>query len=251
MTTQVHFHDPVPALNGNGHVNGNAAGEVQALNGTPATRSSKQSSSSGKTIRYIEHYAHTSDFVARWGVLHYLCNYSLSESAPRFMGRVFERHGEGHQFNQHYLDNMFPLKRALEKRGGIGGSGFDGADEDAKGFMEEVVEWGVDGDEKRDEREGMEMSYLGAHGEPLDGGEESVMLRDMSPVSPGTIDRALKREFENGRGFTKNNELVNGDGKKRKMEFRVRDLSRLWLYVNGKSPKIDEVDVGIARMATI
>jgi hypothetical protein len=36
-----------------------------------------------------------------------------------------------------------------------------------------------------------------------------------------------------------------------KMEFKVKDLSRLWLYVNGGSPKLDEVDVGIARMATI
>jgi hypothetical protein len=36
-----------------------------------------------------------------------------------------------------------------------------------------------------------------------------------------------------------------------KMEFQVKELSRLWLYVNGRSPKPDEVDVGIARMATI
>jgi hypothetical protein len=35
------------------------------------------------------------------------------------------------------------------------------------------------------------------------------------------------------------------------MEFRVRDLSRLWEYRNGRSPKSDEVDVGVARIATI
>jgi hypothetical protein len=258
-TTQVHYHDPIPTLdgtNGNSHTNGPVSGRSEATSGTPAIRSSKQSSSSGKTIRHIEHYAHTSDFVARWGVLHYLCNYSWEVSAPRFMGRVFERQGEGHQFNQHYLDNMFPLKSSPERHGGIGNSGFEGADEDAKGFMDEIVEWGIDGDEKQDEREGLEMSYLGTHGEPLDGEEEAVMLRDMSPVSPGTIDCALTREFETGRGFTKNgssgaNEIGNGPGGKGKMQFKVRDLSRLWLYVNGRSPKTDEVDVGIARMATI
>lgn len=37
----------------------------------------------------------------------------------------------------------------------------------------------------------------------------------------------------------------------KEMEFRVKDLSRLWLYRNGKSPKINEVDVGIARIATV
>jgi hypothetical protein len=36
-----------------------------------------------------------------------------------------------------------------------------------------------------------------------------------------------------------------------KMQVKVKDLSRLWLYVNGGSPKLDEVDVGIARMATM
>jgi len=42
----------------------------------------------------------------------------------------------------------------------------------------------------------------------------------------------------------------SGDGME-KVKFKVKDLSRLWLYVNGKSPKLDETDVGIARMATI
>jgi hypothetical protein len=126
-TTQVHDHDPLPNMN-------NEAPRVNI------TKSLHQKSSTGKTIRYIEHYANTSDFVARWGVLHYLCNASLAPTAPRFMGRVFERHGQGHQFNQHYLDCMFPLKRSTEKNGGIGNSGFDGA-ADESAFMDTFIEW--------------------------------------------------------------------------------------------------------------
>lgn len=230
--TQVHYHDPIAPL------------DSQLPHNYPnSTRSSRQTSSSGKTIRYIEHYAHTSDFVARWGVLHFVCNISQSPTAPRFMGRVFERPGQGHQLNQHYLDSMFPLKPSPPDRPGIGGSGFEGVDEESE-FMDTIVEWGKNNDEQRDEREGLALSYLGAKGEPLDTREE-VLLRDMSPVSPESTLSALRGEFENGRGFTN---AVNGDERR---EFKVRDLSRLWSYRNGRSPKTDEVDVGIARMSTI
>lgn len=44
----------------------------------------------GKAIPHIEHYAHTYDFVSRFGVLHYHTNYSNDTFAPRFMGRLFE-----------------------------------------------------------------------------------------------------------------------------------------------------------------
>jgi hypothetical protein len=253
--TSVRYHDPLSTLpaptdeNGGMNVNGHA-------------RSTKQESTSGKTIRYIEHYAHTSDFVARWGVLHFTCNFSLDPTSPRFMGRVFERPGEGHQFNQHYLDAMFPLQpsdsspasstKSKREKGGIGGSGFAGAREEGNEFMESILTIGQDGDEKTDEREGVELSYLGTHGEPLEVKEREVLVRDMSPISPRTMSKLTNgAEFGNGNGFT------NGEGdekekqEERKMEFKVKDLSRLWLYVNGKSPKIDEVDVGIARMATI
>ena len=240
-TTQVHYHDPL--VNG-----GNDVVHVAQPN---TVKSSRQSSSSGKTIRYIEHYAHSSDFVARWGVLHFICNFSLAPTAPRYMGRVFERPGKGHQFNQHYLDNMFPLKKSPElkdgkSKGGIGGSGFEGAVDDCE-FMNSVVELGRDGDRKEDEREGFEMSYCGAQGEPLSAGEEATLIRDMSPVSPSSTLNAIRGGFKNGRGMTNG---TNGNGMQ-KTKFTVKDLSRLWLYRNGGSPKLNEVDVGIARMATI
>ena len=236
-TTQVHYHDPL-AINENYAVQGSLQPNT--------TKSSRQSSSSGKTIRYIEHYAHSSDFVARWGVLHFICNFSLAPTAPRYMGRVFERPGKGHQFNQHYLDNMFPLKKSSKTNGGIGGSGFEAASDQSE-FMDSVIELGKDGDRNHDEREGLELSYCGAHGGPLSENEEATLIRDMSPVSPSSTLNALRQDFTNGRGFT------NGDlnGVQKKEKFTVKDLSRLWLYRNGGSPKLDEVDVGIARIATI
>lgn len=255
MSTTVSYHDsvtaPSTATNGDGKAkNGNGA----TVSTTP--RSSRSQSTSGKTIRYIEHYAHTSDFVARWGVLHFTCNFSLDPYSPRFMGRVFERQGEGHQLNMHYLDNMFPLKRSADPKGGIGGTGFEGADEEENEFMESVMGLGgvEAGEEKKDEREGWEMSYMGTHGEPLSNEENEVLIRDMSPISPATMRKFVK-DFDGKRGLAMTNgkkeEAALDKEAERKMEFKVKDLSRLWLYVNGKSPRVDEGDVGIARMATI
>lgn len=56
-----------------------------------------------KAIRHIEHYANYNDFVSVWGVLNFI------KLSNRYMGRLFGRQGSGHQLNQHYLDNMFPL----------------------------------------------------------------------------------------------------------------------------------------------
>jgi hypothetical protein len=70
--------------------------------------------------------------------------------------------------------------------------------------------------------------------------EIKTEFRDESPVSQSV--------FANGNGFTNGNGNVEVKGK---AEFKVKDLSRLWLYVNGKSPKLDEVDAGIGGMSTI
>jgi hypothetical protein len=227
-TTHVHYHDSlINGEDGTAHVS------------QPTTTKSNQRSSNGKTIRYIEHYAQTSDFVAQWGVLHFTSTPNPAPTAPRYMGRVFERTGKGHQFNQHYLDNMFPLVPSRDPAGGVGGSGFEGAAKRCE-FMDSVVEMGK-GDKNQDEREGFEMSFFGAKGDSEE--DQATVIANLSPVSPASTFNALATPFSHGRGFT------NGDFQEKK--YTVKDLSRLWLYLNGGSPKLDEVDMGIARIATI
>jgi hypothetical protein len=106
-----------------------------------------------RTIRHIEHYANSKDFVSRWGVLHFKRETALQHSRGiinglkaivmsdqtetklkrrstdsdvygytelqaswnSYHGAVFERVGSGHQFNQHYLDNMFPLDESMRR----------------------------------------------------------------------------------------------------------------------------------------
>lgn len=105
----------------------------------------------GRAIRHIEHYANSMDFVSRWGVLHFKkrtaqqdgqtivygehSNILSEQPVPKkglnilqvkkhnkldedwnaYEGACFERNGSGHQFNQHYLDNMFPLDDSRTK----------------------------------------------------------------------------------------------------------------------------------------
>ncbi|PQE28059.1 alpha beta-Hydrolase protein [Rutstroemia sp. NJR-2017a WRK4] len=187
---------------------------VTTLNdkGPDAKKLHMHKSGNGKTIPHIEHYAHTYDFVSRWGVLYYTRNPPTEASAPRFMGRVFEKEVSGHMFVQHYLDGMFPLSKSVRKRlrgSGVTGNGeglgngwdWDSVDEGSQ-FMGAVVENGTKmgvrpGDKLG--REGWNVSYCGGHGQEEEG---TVGRRD----KPGT-------------------------------DYMVGELSRLWLYRNGRSPK--------------
>ncbi|KKY29644.1 hypothetical protein UCDDA912_g10440 [Diaporthe ampelina] len=104
-----------------------------------------------RAVGHIEHYANSNDFVARWGVIHFKKktaaqserefaanagaavyskgtdhahfiqpyteirqNDSVEQKWNSYHGDLFERDGSGHQLNQHYLDNMFPLDKAMK-----------------------------------------------------------------------------------------------------------------------------------------
>ncbi|KAF9776477.1 hypothetical protein IL306_005333 [Fusarium sp. DS 682] len=64
-------------------------------------------------IPHIEHYVNEKDFACRFGVLNFTRHYTQNEN--RFAGKVFINRGGGHQLNQHYLDDMFPLDKNLQK----------------------------------------------------------------------------------------------------------------------------------------
>jgi hypothetical protein len=278
LTPEIHYRDAPPTL--------------QTSLNDKTRRKHHTTSPNDKTIRYIEHYAHTLDFVAQWGVLHFTSLSLISSPlTPRFMGRVFERQGRGHQMNQHYLDSMFPLKKAPCSTGGIGGSGFIGVDlaacEVEGGFMGSALDLTPDDKpekkskekaEQEDDcgaREDLESSIVGAHGSPLSSlldymregeDENEVLLRDMSPNSTFHILRHGFTSSSDGSGSGSGsgavNRNVNGDGdggmeemvngvEERTVKLKVKDLSRLWLYVNGRSPRADEMDFKVARMSTM
>ncbi|KAJ9148626.1 p-hydroxylaminobenzoate lyase [Pleurostoma richardsiae] len=178
---------------------------------------------SDRAIGHIEHYAHTTDFVALWGVLHFARSATATHTLPRFIGRLFARTSDrgGHQFCQHYLDGMFPLEKDS-----ITGE-FLGCAETNNEFMESEVALGKDGDEATDAREAFESSWLGDMTAEERRGEEDVEVHlGESPVATA------------GSGFTP---------VMRRRRRKVKELSRLWQYRNGKSPPTN----GILRTATL
>ncbi|CAK7217016.1 hypothetical protein SEUCBS140593_003062 [Sporothrix eucalyptigena] len=183
---------------------------------------------SGQAIGHIEHYAHTSDFVALWGVLHFVSSVPKTHSMPRFLGRVFARNSPrgGHQFCQHYLDGMFPLARHPQTNEILGCA------ETGNEFMESEVEVGRDGDESAVVHEAFERSWLAAlggegeaEGESENGGAPPLVeIHANSPI--------LARQASHSRPV------------------KVKDVSRLWQYRNGKSPD-DSFTRGLSRLATM
>ena len=185
--------------------NGDTVNPPPALVRESSSLSSRTSSAAtDRAIGHVEHYAHSTDFVAIWGVLHFATNKMGSPELPRFIGRLFARSTGrgGHQLNQHYLDGMFPLRRDS-----VTGH-FTGADEN-NAFMSEIVKLGEEGRAMENAREAFDISYAGAKGF-------------------GTGDVATPVEVHGLSIRKKSNRPVT-----------VRDLSRLWKYRNGKSPEAD------------
>ncbi|KAH7322858.1 hypothetical protein B0I35DRAFT_426607 [Stachybotrys elegans] len=188
---------------------------------TSSTLSTRTSTAAkDRAIGHVEHYAHSTDFVAMWGVLHFATNKLGSHQLPRFIGRLFAHStdGGGHQFNQHYLNGMFPLKKDPHT------GEFTGADENNE-FMEELIKLGKEGAAVDNTREAFIMSYHGTEG-----------------FGSGEIRTPVEVHGVSGRKRVKN-------------EVRVKHLSRLWSYRNGQSPQetppLLVSDVTGARAATM
>ncbi|KAK2609821.1 hypothetical protein N8I77_003300 [Diaporthe amygdali] len=127
---------------------GNAANHFN----DPRTSEDEESAPGGfdkRAVGHIEHYANSDDFVARWGVIHFkektafekreydfttqatvysrdtdhanlIRQYvkirhddSVEQTWNSYHGNLFKRNGSGHQLNQHYLDNIFPLDQDM------------------------------------------------------------------------------------------------------------------------------------------
>jgi hypothetical protein len=199
----------------------------------------------GKAIRHVEHYANSLDALARLGVLgSSVSNIFMGNVARKrtnFAGSIFESCGKGGQLFCHdYLDEMFPLKRCAEGEG-IGGSGFEGALETQNRFMESMLFLSA---EDMIAREGWEMSYFGVHGELFQTSAEEERVG--TDISSNLFGSRMRRDIHERKLsqllFGQTRDLHNGADPPGRYEFKVKDMSRLWLYVNGKRPK-DRTDL--------
>ncbi|EGO55384.1 hypothetical protein NEUTE1DRAFT_85645 [Neurospora tetrasperma FGSC 2508] len=201
---------------------------------TSETSAITPSAVSGRAIGHIEHYAHTTDFVALWGILHFATSIPGQHTMPRFIGRVFARTTTrgGHQLCQHYLDGMFPLEKDPKT------GAFLGCAETGNEFMESEITVGEAGSEMTAAKEAMEISWLAngiTNGIIVGGGE-------------GNGDEAVGGiAVYGGHSPVEQRRRVRTRRESKPAKVKVKDLSRLWQYRNGKSPN----DTPPMRTATV
>ncbi|KAL8715185.1 MAG: hypothetical protein Q9220_001143 [cf. Caloplaca sp. 1 TL-2023] len=183
-------------------------------------------STSRDTIRHIEHYANEYDMVPRWGVL-----YAISSLLTnRYAGDVFVRMGAtGHLFVPHYMDPIFPLPGAKTSNKPTSNGHSNGhAIEEARSFLDALVQVDEDTPIKRANTE-----------------DESLVQLKGKQVN-GTVSYGDANPTINGHGGSVMNGGANGFGseaeelaelERRAKGKKVKELSRLWLYLGGKSPK--------------
>ncbi|KAK3347906.1 hypothetical protein B0H65DRAFT_158653 [Neurospora tetraspora] len=191
---------------------------------TSETSAITPSAVSGRAIGHIEHYAHTTDFVALWGILHFATSIPGQRTMPRFIGRVFARTTVrgGHQLCQHYLDGMFPLEKDAKT------GAFLGCAETGNEFMESEITVGEAGSEMTAAKEAMEISWLAngiANGIVSGGGEGNG---DEAAVGGIAVYGGHSPVERRGRVRTRRESMP--------AKVKVKDLSRLWQYRNGRSP---------------
>jgi len=191
---------------------GNAASHFNNPRKTGTPKNSPLSTTDDFCVGHIEHYVNERDMVPRWGVL-----YNVMQILDnRFSGRIFVRMGaSGHMFNQHYLDAMFPLDHAL-----------------AGVFLDQVVNVDEKLALRRESKAVQQISAMRREsmkqlptGEVLDWGD-----KDRIPV-----DIIVNGEAPSGG----DNVLINFVDSQIGSDARgktVRQLSRLWKYVDGGNP---------------
>lgn len=239
------------------------------------TGNSPRSSSAVRAIRHVEHYAYTTDFVALWGVLHFATARPATRVIPRFLGRLFAYTSPdgrgGHQLVQHYLDGMFPLERDpatgrfvgcretenafMESTVEIHGGGGEGPHGDAgrdagKDAGAKDGCGGGEGEEKGRQREDVGRCWEASDSSSSSSSDSEFDVEE-DLRRRGRRGEANRREEDNIAKKKKKRaprdaavEVHNGESPvalRRKLgldtdKVKVKELSRLWKYRNGRSP---------------
>ncbi|OBT69096.1 hypothetical protein VE03_01395 [Pseudogymnoascus sp. 23342-1-I1] len=193
-------------------------------------------------ISYIEHYANERDFVSRWGILHSInplpavakskamktealaaaggeVGVQAGKARGGYQGRVFEVPESGHLLGQHYLDRLFPLDR--RGREVVFGEG---------GVQDMHVHFGGEGEEDPEHPEKFvrvsDARYPFTSFDLPDTKVETSLHRPSTPVAQSSNgELAVETEAD---AVYRAPRATTG--------LKVKDLSRLYMYVNGGSP---------------
>lgn len=171
-----------------------------------------------RVIQHMEHYVNGDDLVPRWGVLQGV----QKRLENRYCGKVFVRNkATGHMLNQHYLGYMFPLPQQ----------------EDKVGFLDREVSFDTDAALNR-ERIANRL-WMTLQGKTPEG-----VIRDVSGAK--IPSHSAHEAYEESLNMEVEGEMLEGEAENAINEisfepfgqgaYKVRDLSRLWMYMGGKDP---------------
>jgi hypothetical protein len=200
-----------------------------------------------RVIPHIEHYCNSQDMVTRWGALYS----ARSILQNRFCGHIFINEGaSGHMLNQHYLSDMFPLH---EKRAGAGHAKGTSSDSKHHGvpFLDRIVNLDTATVTQRKSNLVHQLAVMRHESAPLDPNDHSHAAH--SSEVHDVHDIKSKSEHEDllltlGEGTKLQSKDLSGAEGSRISVVKlphpddtyegktVRQLSRLWRYLDGGDP---------------
>jgi hypothetical protein len=201
-----------------------------------------------RVIAHIEHYCNSQDMVTRWGALFS----AKSILQNRFCGHIFINEGaSGHMLNQHYLSDMFPLHH---RRAGAGHK--EGTSSESKHhgmpFLDRIVNLDTATVTQRDSEAVHQLAVM-RHDSKTEWEDHShqaheVHVGDVHHIQSKAEHDEMTLKLGEGTRLT-SADLSGAEGsrisiikrheKEEVMLYKgktVRQLSRLWRYLDGGDP---------------
>jgi hypothetical protein len=200
-----------------------------------------------RVIAHIEHYCNSGDMVTRWGALFS----AKSILQNRFCGHIFINEGaSGHMLNQHYLSDMFPIHHRKAGDGHADGTSSE-AQHDGVPFLERVVKLDTATVTQRDSMAVHQLAVMRHDRAEVDHADHSHVASS-APVHDVREGRSKSEQQEfllklgEGSKLT-SKDLSGAEGSRISVvsvhdpydEYKgrtVRQLSRLWRYLDGADP---------------
>ena len=202
-----------------------------------------------RVIAHIEHYCNSGDMVTRWGALFS----AKSILQNRFCGHIFINEGvTGHMLNQHYLSDMFPIHH---KKAGAGHE--EGTSSEAKHhgvpFLDRVVKLDTATVTHRNSQAAHQLAVMKHESAPDH--DNHAHVASSTPVSEvhhsqnqaqhadiylklGEGTELTSKDLSGAEG-SRISVVKDHDSDEQSKSYKgktVRQLSRLWRYLDGADP---------------
>ena len=198
-----------------------------------------------RVVAHIEHYCNSGDMVTRWGALFS----AKSILQNRFCGHIFINEGvTGHMLNQHYLSDMFPIHHKKAGAGHVAGTSSEDKHHGVP-FLDRVVKLDTATVTHRDSNAAHQLAVMRADSAPDH--DDHSHVAHATPVTEIRHSQSKAQHddvlLELGEGTKLTSKDLSGaEGSRISVvpihdpnDTRgktVRQLSRLWRYMDGADP---------------